>query len=288
MKNVLLVSLTLLACVACRTVHDSVDDAVQSARAPKNAPKGHLVVVGGGGTVDAVIARSLQLAGGAEARMLVVPQASSDAESGNESKKFWMEKGAKNVSVLDLSDPKAALAAVEKADFIWMPGGDQVRLMEALAKTDIPAAIVKRYEAGAVVGGTSAGAAVISSCMVLGGEDKADRSSVKSGGTQTGAGLGLWPQVIVDQHFVKRQRFTRLLTCVIDHPDLVGVGIDEKTCVIVTGDSFEVLGESSVLVIDARAAKKFDSKSGELQSASGLALHVLRSGDKFDLASKSR
>lgn len=260
----------------------------QAVRGPISTAKGHLVVVGGGGTIDAVIARALQLAGGPEAHMLVVPQAAEKSfDSGNESKKFWMEKGAKNVAVLDLTDAKAAMAAVEKADFIWMGGGDQVRLMEALANTEIPAAIRKRYEAGAVVGGTSAGAAVISSVMLLGG-DKADLTSIKSGGTEVGSGLGLWTTVVVDQHFVKRQRFTRLLACVVDHPDLVGIGIDEKTSVIVSGDSFEVLGESSVLVVDARTATKRESKAGDLLSASDLRLHVLRNGDKFDLAAKAR
>jgi cyanophycinase len=276
MRNVFLLPLTLALCLGCQTM-----------RGPMNTAKGHLVVVGGGGTTDAVIARSLQLAGGAEARMLVVPQASSNPESGNESKKFWEEKGAKNVTVLDLADPKAAVEAVEKADFIWMPGGDQVRLMDALSKTDVPAAIRKRYEAGAVVGGTSAGAAVISTVMVLGG-DKADLTSVKDGGTQTGPGLGLWPQVVVDQHFVKRQRFTRLLACVIDHPEIVGIGIDEKTSVIVSGDKFEVLGESTVIVVDARGATKRAAKPGDLLSASDLRLHVLRDGDKFDLAAKPK
>jgi len=276
MRNALLLSLTLALCLGCQTM-----------RGPVNTAKGHLVVVGGGGTTDAVIARSLQLAGGAESRMLVVPQASSNLESGNESKKFWEEKGAKNVSVLDLTDPKAAIEAVEKADFIWMPGGDQVRLMDVLAKTDVPAAIRKRYEAGAVVGGTSAGAAVLSTVMLLGGET-ADLKSVKDGGTQTGPGLGLWPQVVVDQHFVKRQRFTRLLACVIDHPEIVGIGIDEKTSVIVSGDMFEVLGESTVIIVDARAATKRESQVGELLSASDLRLHVLRNGDKFDLSANSK
>jgi cyanophycinase len=96
-------------------------------------------------------------------------------------------------------------------------------------------------------------------------------------------GLGFWPQAIVDQHFVKRQRFTRLLACVLDHPDLVGVGIDEKTAVIVDGGKCEVMGESTVLVLDARAAQKRASKAGETLSASGLQLNVLHQGDKFEI-----
>ena len=217
--------------------------------------------------------------------MLIVPQAAEDdKKSGEGSRKFWMDKGATHVGDArsDRRESRAR-AACAKADFIWMPGGDQVRLVEKLAKTGFPAAMRKRYQEGAVVGGTSAGAAVMSSVMVIGG-DKADLTSVRAGGTETTEGFGFWPQVIVDQHFVKRQRFTRLLACVLDHPDLVGVGIDEKTAVVVDGGHCEVIGESTVLVLDARAEQKRATKSGDTLSASGLQLNVLHRGDKFEIA----
>jgi cyanophycinase len=229
------------------------------------------------------VGRALALAGGKDARMLIVPQAANDAEeSGESSRKLWAEKGATHVSVMDHHDIKGSLAAIEKADFIWIPGGDQSRLTELLGKTPLPAAMRKRYQEGAVVGGTSAGAAIMSRTMLIGGE-KADLVNIKPGGSEVEEGFGLWPEAIVDQHFVKRQRFTRLLTCVIDHPELVGVGIDEKTAVIVDGPHCEVIGDSSVLVIDARAAEKHATKEGETLSASGLQLHVLHRGDKFDI-----
>jgi cyanophycinase len=277
---------TLVPVLACTLLVAAGFASVKSA--DESAPKGKLVIVGGGGTTEEIIGRALQLAGGKDAHMLVVPQAAEDEKkSGVDSKQFWMEKGATHVEVLDPSDEKGALALVAQADFIWMPGGDQVRIIERLGKTGIPAAIRKRYQDGAVVGGTSAGAAVMSTVMVIGGE-KADLKSVRSGGTETMDGLGLWPQVIVDQHFVKRQRFTRLLACVLDHPDLVGVGIDEKTAVIVDGGKCEVMGESTVLVLDARAAQKRASKAGETLSASGLQLNVLHQGDKFEIKPVAR
>jgi cyanophycinase len=94
--------------------------------------------------------------------------------------------------------------------------------------------------------------------------------------------------VIVDQHFVARQCFTRLLTCVLDNADFVGVGIDERTAVIVDGVRCHVMGESSVLVIDARAAQKRPSKPGEVLSASDLKMHVLRAGDTFEIAPREQ
>lgn len=262
--------------------------AAQPPAGPPPGPKGKLVIVGGGGTTDEIIQRALELAGGKEARMLIVPQASGDAEeSGESSRKFWAEKGASRITVLDPSNEKRALEAIERATLIWIPGGDQSRLTEALGKTALPAAMRKRYEEGAVVGGTSAGAAVMSRAMLIGG-DKAVMDAVRKGGTQTSEGFGFWPEAIVDQHFVARQRFTRLLTCVLDNPDLVGVGIDEKTAVLVDGTRCEVLGESTVIVVDARGAQRRASKDGETLSASDVKLHVLHRGDTFELGPRAK
>lgn len=244
--------------------------------------RGKLLAVGGGGTTPEIIERALELAGGKGARMLIVPQASSDPKSGEESKIFWMEHGALDVHVLDLADEPAALREVEQAAFIWMPGGDQSRLCEELARTSVPAAIARRYEQGALVGGTSAGAAALSRTMIIGGE-RADLKSVKPGGTQVALGLDLARDMIFDQHFVQRQRFTRLLACVLDHPAQVGIGIDEKTAVIVSGTSLEVIGDSSVLIVDARGARPATPPSGERFSALDVRLHVLQRGDRWEL-----
>jgi len=254
------------------------------ARGPAQASKGRLLAVGGGGTTDAVCKRAIELCGGPEKRMLIVPQASGAEDAGAGSVEFWKEHGAKDVRVLELGDREKALAAIREADFVWMPGGDQSRLMKALLDADLVTAIRERFHAGALVGGTSAGAAVLSSVMIVGG-DTADLKSVRGAGTLTTAGLGLWPDAVVDQHFVQRQRFNRLLSCVLDLPQLVGVGIDEKTAVIVHPDgACEVLGDGSVIVVDPRGAQQRSAKAGELHSADGLTLSVLRNGDRFSLS----
>jgi cyanophycinase len=273
---------TLALLGACSSLHETPAPATSPKPVPQEAAKGIVVAVGGGGTTPEIIERALALAGGKSAAMLVVPQASSDPKSGEESAVFWKEHGATNVEILDLADAAAATKAIEKAAFIWMPGGDQSRLCDALNAAHLVPVIVERFRAGAVVGGTSAGAAILSKLMIIGGE-KADLKNVRAGGTETTAGLGLLTDVVLDQHFVKRQRFTRLLSCVLDHPETVGVGIDEQTAVVVSGHSLEVLGESSVLIIDARGAKSSPLQGGELQAATGLKLHVLKRGDKFDL-----
>jgi cyanophycinase len=247
------------------------------------APRGHLVVVGGGGTPDAVLSRALALAGGPAARIVIFPQASELADTGEKNVEMWTKAGATNAVSVALSDPQSAIRAVQEARLIWFPGGDQNKLMKAFEKTGVVEAILKRHREGATVGGTSAGAAVLSKVMITG---DADLQSVTAGATQTAPGLGLWSEVVVDQHFLKRQRQNRLLSLVLDHPELVGVGIDEQTAVIVSGARFEVLGRGSVIVLDARRARIFKIEKGKSSAAQKVQLHVLTPGMTFNLSAR--
>jgi cyanophycinase len=244
-------------------------------------PKGHLVVIGGGTIPDDVRARALALGGGAEAIVVVLPQASELPETGPEAVEVWKKAGAAQATALDVADGTAAIAAIKKATLIWFPGGDQTRFMKTMEGTGIPEAIRARYEQGATVAGTSAGAAVMARVMITG--DDMDLQAITAKKTDTKPGLGLWPQVIVDQHFLKRQRHNRLLSCVLDHPDLVGVGIDEGTAAVVSGTAFEVIGKSSVVVIDARKATVTPTPLGEPITGRNVVVHVLKAGMTLDL-----
>lgn len=267
--------------LALFSVARSAED--RPAPGPDQVPKGRLLAVGGGGTTDAIVARAFELAGGPGKRMLIVPQASESADAGTKSAEFWREKGALDAQVLDLADPARAKVAIAEADFVWMPGGDQKRLMTALQEAGLVEAIRERYRAGALVGGTSAGAAVLSAKMILGGE-RADLTNVRAGGTEMGEGLGLWVGALVDQHFLKRQRFNRLLAGVLDHPELVGLGIDERTGVVLHPDgACEVVGEGGVLVIDARRATRRPTEKSQVHSADALTMAIHRGGDRFTL-----
>jgi cyanophycinase len=270
----------VLALTACATVSQP------ASRLPGVAATGaagHLVIVGGGGTPDAVIARAIELAGGSSARGVILAQASSRPEAGSESVAFWKEKGLVDVSSLDLADPAAARELIAEADLLWFPGGDQSRLLRAIDEAEVLPAIRERYASGAVVGGTSAGAAVMSSVMIVGGET-ADLKVVRAGSVETVEGLGLLAGTIVDQHFLRRQRFNRLLSAVLARPDLIGIGIDERTAIVVTGSRFEVIGEGGVLVLDARGGKVSDSALGAPAAAEGVRLSLLREGTTFDLS----
>jgi len=247
----------------------------------QEVPKGHLVISGGGGMPDRIFARAIQLAGGPDAPVVVFPQASEEADTGDVVSDQWRKAGSKTVSPISLTDLAAATRAVEAASLIWFTGGDQVKLLKALEGTGIPEVIARRYREGAVVGGKSAGAAVMSSITLTG---DADLQSVTAGATKTMPGLGLWLGVIVDQHFLKRQRHSRLLSLVLEHPSLVGVGIDEDTAVVVTGPHVEVIGDSSVVVIDARRAAVEPRAAGALSAARRIVTHVLTEGMGMEIA----
>jgi cyanophycinase len=215
------------------------------ARAALFGAKGTLVVQGGGPAPAGMYERVAALAGGAAATALVVPFASTKND-GREMAERLKQAGAGQVSVLQAGDREGALTAVYGANLFWLSGGSQARLVEALRELGVAEALHERFLDGAVVAGTSAGAAVMSQVMITGGPKEAGEAP------PTGDGLGLWPEVIVDQHFAQRRREPRLRAVVQQHPALPGIGIDESTFVVVSGDEMEVGGDHGVVVLDAR------------------------------------
>lgn len=251
--------------------------------------RGALVLVGGGGTPKAVVQKAIALSGGEDCDVLIVPQASLRPEAGKASAKMFRDAGARNVRVFQpaasggesSSRPTEADAAqLAEADLIWMPGGDQNRLMRRLEAAGVVETIRERHRDGAVVGGTSAGAAVASQQMLTG---EAMLDGVVRGGTTLADGLGVWPGVIVDQHFQKRRRFNRLLSAVLDHPDCIGIGIDERTAVIVRGLQCEVMGDGSVVLIDARRADVRAEPVSGLAGASNVRIDICEPGRGFTI-----
>jgi cyanophycinase len=248
------------------------------------AGPGPVIVVGGGTTIPAIVTRALELAGGQGAAIVaVLPQSSAEPDAGVDSAKMWLEAGAKEARVVTFTDYAAAKAALGRATLIWMPGGDQNRFMKAIDGTGLDDVIRARHAAGAVVGGTSAGAAVLAAEMFTG---DADLKSLTAGATVTARGLGLVPDLLIDQHFLKRQRDNRLISAVFDHPSLVGVGIDESTAVVVRAGGFDVIGASSVVVVDARRASIEKTPAGQPISGTGVIVAVLHAGQSYPLTGR--
>ncbi|MFT7618473.1 MAG: cyanophycinase [Planctomycetota bacterium] len=242
----------------------------------------NLLLVGGGGTTDAIRAHALaQLGGAKKTKLLVIPQASERKEAGREIAKMWGKDGVKNIKIMDVRKTARSKKQIEEANFIWMGGGSQSRLMEALKEGKLIGAIKKRAKEGVLIGGTSAGTAVMTKIMIAQGRGRSiDREAV-----ELGFGLGLLKGTIVDQHFLARARFNRLVSAVLEHPEKLGIGIDEKTAIFVHGQKFEVVGNSGVVVVDGSQAISKD-KNGPKGTWSGIQLSILRPGSRFDMTKR--
>jgi cyanophycinase len=212
-------------------------------------PRGRLVLHGGGRVEPALRQRLLDMVGGRAARVVVIPQASAVPDNWLAILEAWREAGSREAELLDLTNPYQAAAQVERADFVWLGAGDQARLVTALSATPVAEVLRRRYHEGLVVGAVSAGTAAMSAVMITG-----EPADPESGATHVAGGLGLWPEVILDQHLLARQRLGRLMRAVADHPGFVGVGIDENTCIVVDeGRRFVVEGLSQAVVVEHAA-----------------------------------
>jgi len=212
------------------------------ARATFEDVKGALVIVGGGGLPDDVRDRFLELAGGANAHLVIIPTANIKADQFHALKSytFWRSQKVHSVVFLharkreEANDP-AFVRPLTEATGVWFSGGDQSRVLATYHGTTVEKELHNVLHRGGVIGGTSAGAAIMSPVMITGGISEAS----------VGAGFGFLPGFVVDQHFQQRNRFARLLGVLRRHPQLFGLGIDEQTAVVVRGHSLTVLGESN-------------------------------------------
>lgn len=257
--------------------------------------KGHLVIVGGVQTKE-IVAKFVELAGGENARIIVIPNAGSNPVYWSEVQvKEFNELGAKSDYLLftkETADADSNLKKMDWANAVFFLGGDQSDLTRDMLGTRLLQKVFDIYYRGGVVGGSSAGAAVMSEVMITGNEllNKDSSSafiSIQKGNIETAKGFGFIKSAIIDQHFLKRKRHNRLITLMCEHPDLLGIAIDESTAIIVNPDeTFEVLGNNQVLIYDPTESKNIrQDKRGNL-GITDMKMHLLICGDKFDLKSK--
>ena len=261
--------------------------------AEEGRPRGHLVLNGGGSKPDVVMEKFIELAGGVDARIVVFPTASGEPDTGEYYQELFAGYGCENVVAADVASRADAMVpklaeTVRGASGIWFSGGDQRRITDALLETIVGEAVAQAFARGAVVGGTSAGTACQSPLMITG---DGDFSVITADNIELWQGLGLFRGVIVDQHHVARRRSNRLISVVLEHPDFVGVGVDEATAVWVRPDgTFEVLGDGWVVVYDASRAtitRSRQNRLGKPLGVHGLITHVLLPGDVFDVQKRA-
>ena len=254
-----------------------------------------LLVIGGAedrvGTA-VLLRRFVRLAGGRRARIVLIPTASSMQDEVTAAyREVFGRLGVTQLNVVNpasraAADDPAGVRALNAATGIFLTGGSQLRLSQFLPGTALGAAIHRAHAAGTVIGGTSAGASIMSTFMIsMGDEGTTPRQRT----SQLSAGLGLIEGVIIDQHFGQRNRYGRLMSVVASSPHLLGVGIDENTAIEVSDGRFTVLGAGVVHVLDARAAVTDfpDARRGAPMLVSGAVVHSLPAGATFDLTSVS-
>ncbi len=260
--------------------------------------EGDLLVIGGAEDKlgkRTVLKEFVARAGGSEARIAVVPTASSlGPEIIEVYEALFRRLGAAEVygvrpeSRAQASDPDV-VASLEKATAIFMTGGNQLKLSTVIAGTPFGQAILDARSRGVTIAGTSAGASIQSSHMVAFGPGG---STPKQRMTQVAAGLGLLENCVIDQHFAQRNRYGRLLMIVSQSPQLLGMGVDEDTAAVISrvGDSevLRVIGRGSVTLMDGTqmVTNAHEAREHRPILASGVLLHVLPAGSEFDMTAR--
>jgi cyanophycinase len=245
---------------------------------PVGPAQGALVIVGGGDVVPEIVRRFIALAGGPESEFVVIPTADETEiiDTKRAGKRWEKLFGVRHFTVLHTRDRAEAdteefVAPLKTARGVWFEGGRQWRLVDSYLGTRTQRELEAVLERGGVIGGTSAGATIQGSYLVRGARE-GNHIMMAKGYEQ---GLGYLKGVAVDQHLIPRKRQEDLVAVIDAHPELLGLGIDEATALVVQGDRFEVIGKSVVAIYDG---KDHDGKR----------YYFLPSGGRFDLKERRR
>jgi len=254
--------------------------------------RGKLFIIGGGSRPDAMVERIINESGLRQGGYgIILPMSSEDPDSSVwYANQQFITRGIKTVFGVNFRKgqtySQAKLDSVRNARLIYITGGDQVRFMGVVEGTDIGKAIHDAFDKGALIAGTSAGAAVMSKIMITGNELKHPEytstfRNIEAKNIETKQGLGFIDKAIIDQHFVKRSRYNRLISAVIEYPEVKGIGIDEATAILVTGNTAEVIGDSQVIVFEN--PKRSQEMKGDRLAAKGIVMNIYLAGETFSL-----
>jgi cyanophycinase len=257
---------------------------------------GKLLLIGGAEDKDGdctILREFVRLAKGARARIVVMTVATDHPkESGEEYTKLFKKLGADDVQALDVTQRDDAqdekrVEAIKRATGIFFTGGDQLHITALMGATEMDKAIRARCEKGAILAGTSAGAAMMSNSMFIRGSSD---SNPRFGSIDLGPGMDYIMGAVIDTHFSQRGRIGRLMTAVAHYPQDMGLGIDENTALLVEGDKCTVLGEGAVTVVDG-SALTFSNlpyvRQDESLALFDIKVHVLPAGCGLSLAERT-
>lgn len=251
--------------------------------------QGKLFIIGGGSRPTALIERMIDEAGVESGGYgIILPMSSASDSAVYFAQQQFLERKLNNIVGLKFmkgETPTAVkLDSVRRAKFIYITGGDQNRFMDVVRGTEIEKAIHDAFKRGALIAGTSAGAAVMSKMMITGNELKhpdysSTFKSIEGENIELAPGLGLIEGAIIDQHFLRRSRHNRLISAVIEHPEQTGIGIDEATALLVNGKDCEVVGDAQVIVLKNSSRSRL-TKNGKL-GAREIRMDIYLPGEKF-------
>src|SRR5579864_4152906 len=265
-------------------------------RVPEGQQRGWIIAIGGAENKEndrRILERFVKAAGGDRADIVVIPTASRIHETGCRYERLFSELGTARVSVLDFDTRRdcheaGRLTRLEQASGIFFTGGNQLRLTTLLGGTPVAKLIRAANARGVTVGGTSAGASILSEHMIAAGDEG---SAVIAGSVRLAPGLGLTNRFIIDQHFRQRDRLGRLLTALAYNPFAVGIGLVEDTGAIIAPDeTVEVEGSGGVTIVDASEVSysSIDGvEEGQPACVLGLKLHILVAGATFNLHTRA-
>jgi cyanophycinase len=236
-----------------------------------------------------VLGRFLELVGKKQPRVAVMTVATEHPdEMGGIYEKVFRKLGAARVDVLGATcrqdaQQKRMLRPLQEADAVFFTGGDQFKITTILGGTDTDRLLHERFEAGMVLGGSSAGANMMPSAMIIGG---APPGNPRIGCVELGPGMEFLTGTITDSHFSQRGRLGRLLSAIAQYPHDIGIGIDEDTAAIVVGDRLEAFGTNAVTIVDMTDTTHVSTpraQRGESLTLFGVKLHILSHGSAFNL-----
>ncbi len=257
--------------------------------------RGQLVIIGGAEDKEEdceILREFVRCAGGTQAKIAVLTAATSEPrESGEDYTRVFERLGVEDVRVVntihreDADDPEK-LKIIEEATGVFFTGGDQANIIEYIKGIKLDTLLHQRNREGMVIGGTSAGAAIMPDFMIVEGDSE---TNPRLDAIEMGSGMGFLHSVVIDQHFAQRGRLGRLISALLQQPANLGFGIDEDTAVIVDGNEFKVVGRGAVTVVDESEAT-YDNLGellkDEAMAVCGVRLHILPQGFRFNLKTR--
>jgi len=275
-RNRIVLTVCLLAAAAVGT------GAEPTVKGPEH---GALVIVGGGRVGPEILTRFFDLAGGRDQPLVVIPTAGGAATYDEtwSGLKMFRDFGVTNITVLHTTDRAVAdseefVKPLTTAKAVWFPGGRQWHLVDSYLHTRTEREVERVLERGGVVGGSSAGASILGSYMVRGAHE--NNYIMMAPGYEEG--FGLIKGVAIDQHMLTRNRQDDLEEVVAKHPDVLGIGLDESTAIVVRGQTFEITGASKIAIHDGRTVP------AERQQRNGKKYFFMGPGDRYDLTTLQR